>query len=190
MARAPVARRRVVVTGIDCVSPLGADADASWTGAVAGTNTVAPIRCIDATEVPFGIAAECIEDPLRVGISPREIRRFDRVARLALAADAEAVGDAPLERGQADVATAGGAEAPLSIRRRSDRGGGDPRRFRRSSRLATRFGHEGDDGPPAGAAGAVDAIRCMRALERGWPSRTPSVSVGSAALVLARWEDG
>ena len=88
--------RRVAVTGLGAVTPLGNDARASWDAAVAGRSGIDWIRSFDANEFPVRVAAEVKDfDPSTVA-SPKEARRLDRNVLLALAAATEAVEDAGL----------------------------------------------------------------------------------------------
>src|SRR6201997_3082194 len=89
--------RRVVVTGLGAVTPIGADAPATWRAAVAGESGIDFIRSFDASEFPVRIAAEVKDfDPSQVA-SPKDARRLDRNVLLALGAGREAVADARLE---------------------------------------------------------------------------------------------
>src|ERR671928_350370 len=89
--------RRVVVTGLGAVTPLGNDARSTWEAAVAGRSGVDWIRAFDAADYPVRIAAEVKDfDPTTVA-SPKEVRKLDRNVLLALAAGKEAVGDAQLD---------------------------------------------------------------------------------------------
>ncbi len=82
--------RRVVVTGLGCVSPLGMDAEASWKAALAGRSGVRPIRGFDASTYPVRFAGE-VPEPLELPeLSAKEARRLDRVIKLAALAAAEA----------------------------------------------------------------------------------------------------
>jgi 3-oxoacyl-[acyl-carrier-protein] synthase II len=88
--------RRVAVTGLGAVTPLGNDARASWDAAVAGRSGIDWIRSFDANGFPVRVAAEVKDfDPTTVA-SPKEARRLDRNVLLALAAAIEAVEDAGL----------------------------------------------------------------------------------------------
>src|SRR5215470_7196571 len=89
--------RRVVVTGLGAVTPIGADAPSTWRAAVAGESGIDFIRSFDASEYPVRIAAEVKEfDPTQVA-SPKDARRLDRNVLLALGAGREAVADAGLD---------------------------------------------------------------------------------------------
>jgi 3-oxoacyl-[acyl-carrier-protein] synthase II len=89
--------RRVVVTGLGAVTPLGNDARATWDAALAGRSGIDWIRSFDASDYPVRIAAEVKDfDPTTVA-SPKEVRKLDRNVLLALAAGTQAVSDAGLD---------------------------------------------------------------------------------------------
>jgi 3-oxoacyl-[acyl-carrier-protein] synthase II len=89
--------RRVVVTGLGAVTPIGADAPSTWRAAVAGESGIDFIRSFDASEFPVRIAAEVKDfDPTQVA-APKEARRLDRNVLLSLGAAREAVADAKLD---------------------------------------------------------------------------------------------
>jgi 3-oxoacyl-[acyl-carrier-protein] synthase II len=89
--------RRVVVTGLGAVTPIGADAPSTWRAAVAGESGIDFISSFDASEFPVRIAAEVKDfDPSQVA-SPKDARRLDRNVLLSLGAAQEAVADAGLD---------------------------------------------------------------------------------------------
>src|SRR5579862_3505296 len=89
--------KRVVVTGLGAVTPIGADAPSTWRAAVAGESGIDFIRCFDASGFAVRIAAEVKDfDPASVA-STKDARRLDRNVLLALGAAREAVADAQLE---------------------------------------------------------------------------------------------
>jgi 3-oxoacyl-[acyl-carrier-protein] synthase II len=89
--------RRVVVTGLGAVTPVGNDMRTTWESAVAGRSGIDFIRTFDTTGFPVRIAAEVKGfDPTTVA-SVKEVRKLDRNVLLALAAATEAVGDAGLD---------------------------------------------------------------------------------------------
>ncbi|MEB2345612.1 MAG: beta-ketoacyl-ACP synthase II [Deltaproteobacteria bacterium] len=90
-------RRRVVVTGVGCVSPLGRDAASTWAAAAAGVSGVRPLTRFDTSDLPTRFAAECAPDLAPCGLATKEVRRLDRSARLVLVAAEEAIADAGLE---------------------------------------------------------------------------------------------
>ena len=88
--------RRVVVTGLGAVTPLGNDAPSTWQAAREGRSGVDFIRAFDASEFPVRIAAEVKDfDPGSV-VSAKDVRKLDRNVLLAVASAKEAVGDAEL----------------------------------------------------------------------------------------------
>ncbi|RIL06977.1 MAG: beta-ketoacyl-[acyl-carrier-protein] synthase II [Proteobacteria bacterium] len=95
-------RRRAVVTGLGCVTPLGTDVAATWARALAGESGVGALRRFDATSLPSRIAAECDPGAGPRGVPAKEARRLDRATLLALAAAEEAIADAGLDANAAD----------------------------------------------------------------------------------------
>jgi 3-oxoacyl-[acyl-carrier-protein] synthase II len=88
--------KRVAVTGLGAVTPLGNDARSTWEAAVAGRSGIDWIRSFDASEFPVRVAAEVKDfDPTEVA-SPKEVRKLERNVLLSLGAAREATGDAGL----------------------------------------------------------------------------------------------
>ena len=91
--------RRVAVTGLGCVTPLGADRETTWRGAVDGVSGIRPLTDERTAGLPVKLAAVAADfDPLRV-MSAKEARRAARYAQLALAAADEAMRDSGLALG-------------------------------------------------------------------------------------------
>src|SRR5881394_3196112 len=89
--------RRVVVTGLGAVTPIGADAPTTWRAALAGESGIDFIRSFDASAFPVRIAAEVKDfDPSQVA-SSKDVRRLDRNVLFSLGAAREAVADAGLD---------------------------------------------------------------------------------------------
>ena len=89
--------RRVVVTGLGAVTPLGLDTPATWASALAGRSGIGWITRFDASAFPVRVAAEVKDfDPTTVGPA-KEVRRMDRNVQLALGAAQEAYRDAGLD---------------------------------------------------------------------------------------------
>ena len=91
--------RRVVVTGIGAVSPLGSTAASTWEGVVAGRSGVGPITLFDAAGFAVRIAAEVSGFDPEVVFGRRRARHLDRVTQLALVATAEAIESSKLDVG-------------------------------------------------------------------------------------------
>ena len=88
--------KRVAVTGIGAVTPLGLDAPSTWRAAVAGESGIDWIRSFDTDGLPVRVAAEVKDfDPTGVA-SPKEVRKLERFVLLSLAASREAIADAAL----------------------------------------------------------------------------------------------
>ncbi|HLY95238.1 MAG TPA: beta-ketoacyl-ACP synthase II [Gaiellaceae bacterium] len=89
--------RRVAVTGLGAVTPIGNDAPSTWRAALAGESGVDWIRAFDPSEFPVRIAAEVKDFDSAAAGDRRELRNLDRNVVLALAAGREAVADAALD---------------------------------------------------------------------------------------------
>jgi 3-oxoacyl-[acyl-carrier-protein] synthase II len=88
--------RRVVVTGLGGVTPLGTGVQKTWEALLNGVSGVRPIECIDAHAYPCRIAAEAWDfDPLDY-MDRKDAKRMDRFAQFALASAVMAVEDARL----------------------------------------------------------------------------------------------
>ncbi|MDI6900430.1 MAG: beta-ketoacyl-ACP synthase II [Anaerosomatales bacterium] len=88
--------RRVAVTGMGIVSPLGTGVSAFWEGISAGRSGVSPITHFDASAYPSRIAGYCADfDPADV-LDPKEARRMSRYQQFALVAASEAMAQADL----------------------------------------------------------------------------------------------
>lgn len=88
--------RRVVVTGLGAVTPLGADVGTYWKRLVAGDSGVRAVTAFDASDLPARIAGEAADfDPL-VALDRKEVRRNDRTTQMGLVATFEALADAGL----------------------------------------------------------------------------------------------
>jgi 3-oxoacyl-[acyl-carrier-protein] synthase II len=88
--------RRVAVTGLGAVTPLGNDVATTWRAAVAGESGIDWIRSFDASGFAVRIAAEVKDfDPMSVA-SPKEARKLERNVLLSLGAAREAMADADL----------------------------------------------------------------------------------------------
>jgi 3-oxoacyl-(acyl-carrier-protein) synthase len=88
-------RRRVAITGIGMVTPVGLTKAETWASLLAGASGVATIRGFDATGFPAQIGAEVKEFPGATMVSDRKLLKFaSRTHQFALAAAAEALADA------------------------------------------------------------------------------------------------
>ncbi|MGB0357113.1 MAG: beta-ketoacyl-ACP synthase II [Flavobacteriaceae bacterium] len=100
-------RRRVVVTGIGALTPIGNTRDAFWDALVAGTSGAAPISYFDASKFKTQFACEVKNfDPLAF-FDRKEVRKMDRFTQYAMVAADEAVHDAGLNPDAIDKSKAG-----------------------------------------------------------------------------------
>jgi 3-oxoacyl-[acyl-carrier-protein] synthase II len=101
--------RRVVITGIGAMTPVGCGVDGLWAGVLRGRSAVRPVSRFDASPFRSGLAAEIDDrdfDPSRY-LAPRRARRLDRFSQLSLAASLQAIADARLTPGTEDAVLAG-----------------------------------------------------------------------------------
>ncbi len=91
--------RRVLVTGVGSVSPLGGDTEALWDGIVAGRSGAGPITRFDASAMDSRIACEVKDFSTEGVIDPKATKRMDRFVQFAVVAAHEA-----LERARLDPA--------------------------------------------------------------------------------------
>jgi len=78
--------RRVVVTGVGLVSPLGVGTEATWEGLIAGRSGIGPITRFDASDSPVRIAGEVKGFYPGLVMEPKEARKYDTFIHYALAA--------------------------------------------------------------------------------------------------------
>jgi len=90
-------KRRVVVTGIGAVTPLGNDAETTWENIIAGKSGIGPLTRLNAEEFPVKVAAEVKDFNIEQYTDRKEARKMDRFTHYAIAAAAMAVKDANLE---------------------------------------------------------------------------------------------
>ncbi len=91
-----MSKRRVVVTGLGAITPLGLDVKSSWQAVLEGKSGVGYITHFDTTDYPVKIAAEVKNfDPLNY-IEAKEVKKMDRFIHFAIAATEMALQDAEL----------------------------------------------------------------------------------------------
>jgi 3-oxoacyl-[acyl-carrier-protein] synthase II len=90
-------RRRVVITGLGAVSPLGNDVETTWRGILAGESGAGPITQFDHAGYVVHFACEVKDFDATQWIDRKEARRMDRFAHLALAAARQAEADSGLD---------------------------------------------------------------------------------------------
>ena len=90
-------RRRVVITGLGAVTPLGNDVRSSWEQLVAGRGAAGPITAFDTTGFAVTFACEAKDFEPTQSIEPKQARRMDRFAQMIVAAAHQARTDAGLQ---------------------------------------------------------------------------------------------
>jgi len=90
-------RRRVVVTGLGVVSPVGNDVASSWEALLAGRSGIGPITRFDASGLGCRIAGEVKNFDLSPYVSPKEARRMDAFIHFGIAASVQAIKDSGIE---------------------------------------------------------------------------------------------
>ena len=88
--------RRVAVTGVGAVTPLGLDVPSTWAAAQAGTSGIDWISTFDTDGLPVRVAGEVKGFDATQVVSPKEARKLERNVLLGVAAGREAVADANL----------------------------------------------------------------------------------------------
>lgn len=90
--------RRVVITGLGCVTPLGNNTEALWSGLLKGECAIREITSMPTENLPVKVAAEVLDfKPEDFGIDKAMIRHNDRYALFAIAAATQAMADSGLK---------------------------------------------------------------------------------------------
>jgi len=92
-----VSKRRVVVTGMGMLTPLGVDLESSWQGLTAGKSGVAPIQSFDTTDYSVRFGGHVPEFDISEYLPPKEARRMDGFMQFGLVAGIQAMRDSGLE---------------------------------------------------------------------------------------------
>jgi 3-oxoacyl-[acyl-carrier-protein] synthase II len=90
-------RRRVVVTGLGAVSPVGNDVASTWDALLAGRSGIGPITRFDASGLGCRIAGEVKGFDLAAYMTPKEARRMDTFIHFGIAASVQAIKDSGIE---------------------------------------------------------------------------------------------
>jgi 3-oxoacyl-[acyl-carrier-protein] synthase II len=95
--------RRVVVTGLGIISPVGNDIASAWDSIVAGRSGIGPVTRFDASSVPTRIAGEVKGFDVAAYMSPKEARHFDTFIHYGIAAGTQAFRDSGIEVSEANA---------------------------------------------------------------------------------------
>lgn len=98
-----MARRRVVITGLGLICPVGNSVEEGWQNIIAGVSGIAPVTRFDTSTFPVKFAGEVKNFDITQYISAKDARRMDKFIHYGLAAGIQAVRDAGLDKeGAAD----------------------------------------------------------------------------------------
>ncbi|MCM3602406.1 beta-ketoacyl-ACP synthase II [Robertmurraya korlensis] len=90
-------KKRVVVTGVGAVTPVGNNVETAWNNVLAGVSGVGPLTRLNADEYPAKVAAEVKDFQVEDFIDKKDARKMDRFTHYAIAAAKMAVEDSGLE---------------------------------------------------------------------------------------------
>ncbi len=99
--------KRVVITGMGAITPIGSTIDTFWNGLINGVSGIRKITQFDASELPCQIAGEIPDFEPELYIERREARRFPRSAQIGLASAIQAVKDAGFSEVMPDAERSG-----------------------------------------------------------------------------------
>ena len=102
-----MSKRRVVVTGLGMLSPLGASVDTSWEGLTDGRSGIAPITAFDADSYPVRFGGAVPEFDMSSYLPAKEARRMDGFIQWGLAAGIQAIRHSCLEGSDSDLSRVG-----------------------------------------------------------------------------------
>ena len=192
-------RRRVVITGLGAVTPLGPDVDSTWSNLIAGRSGAGKITQFDTTGFPVDFGCEVRDFEPTTWIDHKSARRMDRFAQLAVAAARQAEADCghrhrgggrPGRRRDRDRHRR--AEVLRDLRRHAQRARAGPRQPVRDRpdhpEPRSRLGLDGarDKGP---AAVRVHRVRCVEHGDRRRAGCDPARSRGGDGLRRHRGTD-
>ncbi len=90
-------QRRVVITGLGALTPLGLTLDETWQGLLQARSGIGPITLLDASDLPVRVAGEIKDFDATHYIDRKQVRRTSRTTHLAIAAATMALHDAQLD---------------------------------------------------------------------------------------------
>jgi 3-oxoacyl-[acyl-carrier-protein] synthase II len=102
-----VSKRRVVVTGLGIVSPVGSTVASAWEATVRGESGIGPITRFDVSAFPVRFGGQVRDFDVGQFMSPKEARRMDEFMQYGVAAGIQAVTDCGIDFSKADPARCG-----------------------------------------------------------------------------------
>ncbi|OBT11737.1 beta-ketoacyl-[acyl-carrier-protein] synthase II [Shewanella sp. UCD-FRSSP16_17] len=104
-----MSKRRVVITGLGLVTPVGNDVDTSWQSLLAGKSGIAPITKFDASEYGTRFSGSVKDFDIEQYLSRKDARKMDLFIQYGMAAGIQAMNDAGLDMSQENPARVGTA---------------------------------------------------------------------------------
>ncbi|MCV2884274.1 beta-ketoacyl-ACP synthase II [Aestuariibacter sp. AA17] len=104
-----MSKRRVVVTGLGMLSPLGNDVESTWKAILAGKSGIGPITCMDATEYGTQFAGEVKDFDVEKYIPKKDTKKMDKFIQFGIAAGKQALQDSGLEINESNAHRIGAA---------------------------------------------------------------------------------
>jgi len=102
-----VSKRRVVVTGLGIVSPVGSTVASAWDAIVRGESGIGPITRFDVSSFPVRFGGQVRDFDVAQYMSPKEARRMDEFMQYGVAAGIQAVADCGIDFSKADASRCG-----------------------------------------------------------------------------------
>ncbi|MEO8459080.1 MAG: beta-ketoacyl-ACP synthase II [Dokdonella sp.] len=98
-----MSKRRVVVTGLGILSPVGNDVATAWANIIAGKSGIGPITHFDASTFPTRIAGEVRDFDPAAWMAPKDVKKMDPFIHYGIAASIQALADAGLKPHEHDA---------------------------------------------------------------------------------------
>ena len=92
-----MAKRRVVVTGMGIVSPVGSTVETAWANILAGRSGIGPVTAFDASDYPVRIGGAVKDFRVEQYLNVKEAKKMDTFIHYGIGAAAQAIRDAGLE---------------------------------------------------------------------------------------------
>src|SRR5436190_1460324 len=102
-----MSKRRIVVTGLGVVSPVGSTVKAAWDAILRGQSGIGPVTRFDVSAFPVRIGGQVRDFDVSQYISSKEARRMDEFMQYGVAAGVQAVGDAGIDFAKCDPTRCG-----------------------------------------------------------------------------------
>ncbi|MBK7540476.1 MAG: beta-ketoacyl-ACP synthase II [Candidatus Competibacteraceae bacterium] len=102
-----MAKRRVVVTGMGIVSPVGSTVETAWTNILAGRSGIGPVTAFDVSDYPVRIGGAVKDFQVEQYLNPKEAKKMDAFIHYGIAAAVQAIQDSGLEITEANAERVG-----------------------------------------------------------------------------------